>query len=257
MKTGYYEYLLKICMSIRPFAFHARLESDIHLVRSINNPCPQAKSSLRVAFPMMQAGPSSGACLQLELHCCWRSLGDLLTQASVKMKKTPNQTSETIQNHKQLVISSILEIFLWKHIHVQATRYLAHLEVRNSSQLLTGLPSSHHWWSWACLQTPKEGLSRYALTRLENFPEQEHRFTQNSPPKPILSLHLKSRPWKSLPRESTGEETPLDWTWLTHVSKKDPFQLWRNKLHSIKSTIENRQPNSYLTVTPLEMHKRK
>lgn len=57
------------------------------LVRSINNPCPQAKSSLRVAFPMMQAGPSSGACLQLELHCCWRSLGDLLTQASVKMKK--------------------------------------------------------------------------------------------------------------------------------------------------------------------------
>lgn len=163
IKTGYYEYLLKICMSIRPFAFHASLESDIHLCDFYQQSLPTLGQKLLESGRPNDASRTqfwglSAIRTPLSLKKSWRSTDSSLS----KIEKTPNQTSETIQNHKQLVISSILEMFLWKHVHVQATRYLAHLEVRNSSQLLTGLPSSHHWWSWACLQPPKEGLSQYA-----------------------------------------------------------------------------------------------
>ena len=147
MKTGYYEYLLKICMSIRPFALHARLESDIHLGEVNQQSLPTGQKLLESGLPndasRTQFWGLSAIRTPLLLKKSWRSTDSSLS----KNEKTPNQTSETIQNHKQLVISSILEIFLRKHIHVQATRYLAHLEVRNSSQLLTELPSSHHWWS--------------------------------------------------------------------------------------------------------------
>lgn len=184
---------------------------------------------------MMQAGPSSGACLQLELHCRWRSLGDLLTQASVKLKK-----HQTKHQKPYKTTSSLWSAAFWR-CFFENTYMSKRLAIWHTWKCVIAL---NCWLD--CLPLITGGAELASNHQRRVYHSTRRTGWKTSREHPNLNPYFHST-W------SRGPENHPPWIYrrriaaslnMTHPCiRKDPFQLWRHKLHSIRSTIENRQPN--------------